>query len=156
LPIVDNQASPSEEYRGHPATTAFAHYESRKLTVWRSNTAIMLDTKRAFYNYTSFFIKLATKPKDVGDGYIVSAEIFATKDFDEPPLVVGRRRMVFAKDSPPANKVKGLKKGDTLHVLGIPRVNLNEVLLAADNLNTNEADEIPLPYEMIIVALLKD
>lgn len=156
LPIVDNQSNPSKEYRGHPATTAFHYYDARKITVWRSNTAIMLDSKRAFYNYVDFFIKLATKPKSVGDGYIVSAEIFATKNFDDPPLVEGRRRMIFAKDSPPANKVKDLGKGATLHVLGIPRVNLHEVFLIADNLDINEPDEKPLPYEMIIVAILKD
>jgi hypothetical protein len=47
-------------------------------------------------------------------------------------------------------------KGDTLRVIGIPRVNLNKVLSIADKLTPNEQYEGALPYEMIIVAVLPD
>jgi hypothetical protein len=40
-------------------------------------------------------------------------------------------------------------------VLGIPRVNLNEVFEFVNQLPIGEAREIKLPYEMIIVAILK-
>ncbi|MDQ2938663.1 MAG: hypothetical protein M3R67_14355 [Acidobacteriota bacterium] len=156
LPIVDNQAHPTQEFRGTPATTAFPSYDSHKITISRSNTAIMLDTKKAVYNYTDFFIKLAGKPKDVGDGYMVFANISATKNFSEPLLVEGTRRMIFAKDSAPANAVKNLVKGDKLHVLGVPRVNLNEIFAEASNLAVGEVlPDQKLPYEMIIVAVIK-
>ncbi|MEP6743470.1 MAG: hypothetical protein ABJB61_13310 [bacterium] len=155
LPIVDNQTHATEEYEATPAATAFPHYKSRTLKIWRSNTAIMLNSKKAVYNYTDFFIKLAGKPKDVGDGFMVFAQISATKNFAEPLLVEGMRRMIFAKDSPPANKVKNLVKGDKLHVLGVPRVNLHEVFDVASNLAVGEEFSEPMPYEMIIVAILK-
>ena len=49
-----------------------------------------------------------------------------------------------------------MTKGDKLHVLGIPRVNLNEVFAIASGLQGHdEYSEGGLPYEMIIVALLK-
>ena len=155
LPIVDNQTTPTQDFTATPATTAFPYYAARKITITRSNTAIMLNSKRAFYNYTDFFIKLTGKPKDVGDGFIVFAQISATKNFDEPLLVEGKRRMVFAKDSAPANAVKNLIKGDKLHVLGVPRVDLNEVFAIASNLAIGEEFPCALPYEMIIVAVLK-
>ena len=155
LPIVDNQAHPTQEFRGTPATTAFPSYDSHEITISRSNTAIMLDTKKAVFNYTDFFIKLAGKPKDVGDGFIVFANISATNNFAEPLLVEGTRRMIFAKDSAPANAVRNLVKGAKLHVLGVPRVNLNAVFAVASTLAIGEPFPEPLPYEMIIVAVLK-
>jgi hypothetical protein len=155
LPIVNDQAHPTQEFRGTPAATAFPSYDSHEITISRSNTAIMLTSKKAVYNYTDFFIKLSGKPKDVGDGFIVFANISATKNFAEPLLVEGTRRMIFAKDSAPANAVKNLVKGKKLHVLGVPRVNLNEVFAVASNLAIGEEFPEPLPYEMIIVAVLK-
>lgn len=154
LPIVDKPTNPTEEFRGYPATTAFPYYEQRTITISRSNTAIMLTSSRAFYNYAEFFIKLAEKPKDVGDGYIVLAQISATKDFAQP-LVLENKRMIFAKGSPSADAVKNLGKGGKLHVLGIPRVNLNKVFEIATNLAIDEQQDDALPYEMIIVAVLK-
>lgn len=115
----------------------------------------MIESKKAVFNYTKFFIKLAGKPKDVGDGFMVLAQISATNNFAEPLLVVGTRRMIFAKDSKPANAVKSLVKGDKLHVLGIPRVNLHDVADRAGSLAIGEESVGPLPYEMIIVAILK-
>jgi hypothetical protein len=52
--------------------------------------------------------------------------------------------------------VKDLKKGAKLHVLGIPRVNLNLVYAIASGLEADEEYSEGLPYEMIIVAILKD
>ena len=46
-------------------------------------------------------------------------------------------------------------KGDKLHVLGIPRVNLNKVFEIASKLAIDEEQDDALPYEMIIVAVLK-
>ena len=53
-------------------------------------------------------------------------------------------------------RLRRCQKGDRLHVLGIPRVNLNEVLAIADGLP--EHDEYAfggLPYEIITVAVLE-
>jgi hypothetical protein len=64
--------------------------------------------------------------------------------------------MIFVKGSAPADAVKDLKKGNKLHVLGIPRVNLNLVYAIASGLQGDEEYSESLPYEMIIVAILKD
>lgn len=154
LPIRNEKAKPPREFRGYPATTAFPSYETRPATITKSNTAIMITSNKAAYNYAEFEMKLAGKPKDVGDGFIVFAEVFAV-GADEPVMET-TRRMVFVKGSPPADAVKNLRKGDTLHVLGIPRVNLNAVSAIVSNLASGEEFSEMLPYEMIIVAVLPD
>jgi hypothetical protein len=50
---------------------------------------------------------------------------------DATPVAAALRRVVFIKGSAPARKVIGLGVGGTLRVMGIPRVNLNEVFAIA-------------------------
>lgn len=154
LPIADQ----SNEFRGYPADKAFGAYEQRPGTITESNTAIMITSNKAGYNYAEFEMRLTGKPKDVGDGYIVLANVYnAGAPANADPLTQEPRRMIFVKDSKPAEKVATMKKGDKLHVLGIPRVNLNEVYAIASGLEGHEEySEGGLPYEMIIVALLTD
>jgi hypothetical protein len=102
-------------------------------------------------------MRLAGKPKDVGDGYIVVANIYdANAKTNDDPVIEDVRRMIFVKGSQPADAVKNLSKGDKLHVLGIPRVNLNQVFAIASGLKGDEEYSDALPYEIIIVAILKD
>ena len=154
LPIADQ----SNEFRGYPADKAFGAYEQRPGTITESNTAIMITSNKAGYNYAEFEMRLTGKPKDVGDGYIVLANVYnAGAPANADPLTQEPRRMIFVKDSKPADKIATMKKGDKLHVLGIPRVNLNEVYAIASGLQGHEEySEGGLPYEMIIVALLSD
>jgi hypothetical protein len=152
-PIADEEA----EFRGYPAARAFDAYEKRPATITKSNTAIMITSNKAGFNYAEFQIRLAGKPKDVGDGYMVFANVYnADAKKNDDPVVEESRRMVFVKGTKPADAVKDLKKGDKLHVLGIPRVNLNQVFAIASGLNGDEEYSDSLPYEMIIVAVLKD
>ncbi|MFN2492545.1 MAG: hypothetical protein ABR501_06640 [Pyrinomonadaceae bacterium] len=153
LPIGDEET----EFRGYPAEKAFRSYEQRPGTITKSNTAIMITSNKAAYNYVEFQMRLTGKPKDVGDGYIVLADVFnADAPANAEPLTEEPRRMIFVKGSPPADKVAIMKKGDKLHVLGIPRVNLNEVYAVANGLQGHEEySEGGLPYEIIIVALLQ-
>jgi hypothetical protein len=153
VPIEDTDA----EFRGYPAERAFDAYEKRPGTITKSNTAIMITSNKAGFNYAEFQIRLAGKPKDVGDGYMVFANVYnANAKKSDDPVVEESRRMVFIKGTKPADAVKDLKKGDKLHVLGIPRVNLNQVFAIASGLNGDEEYSDSLPYEMIIVAVLKD
>jgi hypothetical protein len=153
LPIADE----SNEFRGYPAEKAFAAYEQRPGTITRDTNSIMITSNKAGYNYVEFEMRLAGKPKDVGDGYIVLANVFnAGAPASAEPLTEQPRRMIFVKGSQPADKVATMSKGDKLHVLGIPRVNLNEVFALAGGLQGHdEYSEGGLPYEIIIVALLK-
>jgi hypothetical protein len=49
--------------------------------------------------------------------------------------------MVFVKGWDPAMRVRTLSKGDRIHVLGIPRVNLSEVA----EMSTAKPTQTPLP-----------
>jgi hypothetical protein len=153
IPIEDEEA----EFIGYEAAKAFGSYEKRPATITKSGTAIMITSNKAGYNYAHFQIRLAGKPKDVGDGYMVLANIYDSdaKSSDDP-VVEDSRRMVFVKGTNPGNLVKDKKKGDKLKVLGIPRVNLNQVFAIASGLDTDEEYSEGLPYEMIIVAILKN
>jgi|SRR5215213_3091659 len=152
-PIEDEEA----EFRGYSAEKAFAAYEKRPGTITKSKTAIMITSNKAGFNYVEFQMRLAGKPKDVGDGYIVFANVYnANAKANDDPVVEESRRMVFVKGSAPADAVKDLKKGNKLHVLGIPRVNLNLVYAIASELQGDEEYSESLPYEMIIIAILKD
>jgi hypothetical protein len=71
-PIADEAA----EFRGYSAAKAFDAYEKRPGTITRSKTAIMITSNKAGFNYAEFQIRLAGKPKDVGDGYMVFANIY--------------------------------------------------------------------------------
>ncbi len=152
LPIADQ----ANEFRGYPADKAFGAYEQRPGTITQSNTAIMILSNKAGYNYADFEMRLTGKPKDVGDGYIVLADVFnAGAPANADPLTQEPRRMIFVKGSKPGDKIATMKKGDKLHVLGIPRVNLNEVWAIVSGFQGHdEYSEGGLPYEMIIVALL--
>jgi hypothetical protein len=143
---------PIPKYKAYPAETAFPKYEALKSTLKNNGTAITITANKAGYNYTEFIMELAAKPTQVSDGSLVLATVFDVSD-EEDPVVDGLRRMVFVKGTDPANAVAKLGKGDRLHVLGIPRVNLNEVLAAAKQ---GQTVSTRLPYEMIIVAVLPD
>jgi hypothetical protein len=153
LPIADQ----SNEFRGYPADKAFGAYEQRPGTITANTNAIMITSNKAGYNYAEFEMRLTGNPKDVGDGYIVLANVYnAGAPASADPLTENPRRMIFMKGSKPADTVATMKKGGKLHVLGIPRVNLNEVFAIASGLQGHEEySEGGLPYEMIIVALLK-
>lgn len=144
--------APIPKYTAYPAATAFPKYDAIQSTLTNNGTAISITSTKAGYNYTEFVMELAAKPTSVSDGSLVLATIFDAGDAEEP-VVEGLRRMVFVKGTDPANAVSKLGKGDRLHVLGIPRVNLSEVMAAAKQGKTVTTR---LPYEMIIVAVLPD
>ena len=141
-------------YEAYTAAKAFPFYDDIDATIQASNTAITITSSQSKYNYTEFVIELAGKPKDVGDGYLVLAHVFDKDNLDEP-VTSDVRRMVFAKGTPPVEKLLALPKGEKLHVLGIPRVNLAEVFAIASKHDKNAVD-VKLPYEMIVAAILPD
>jgi hypothetical protein len=152
--IKNNNVSPPKSYEAYTASKAFPFYDDIDATIKASNTAISITSGEGKYNYTEFVMELAGKPKDVGDGFVVLAHIFDKDDVDQPASP-DLRRMIFVKGTPPANKLASLTKGEQVHVLGIPRVNLAEVSAIASQ-NGNEETDVKLPYEMIIVAILPD
>jgi hypothetical protein len=71
--------------------------------------------------------------------------------------LAGNRRMVFVKNTLPEKAVRDLRKGDELHVLGIPRIDLAVVSWRARNAAERpEALHWNLPYEIIVVGVYQD
>jgi hypothetical protein len=145
-------ANKTNQYTAYPAATAFPKYEALKSTIKNNGSAISITSTKAGYNYAEFIIELAAKPTAVSDGALVLAKIFDVSD-EEEPVIPDLRRMVFVKGTPPADALNGLGKGDHLHVMGIPRVNLTEVVAAA---KSGKTVNTRLPYEMIIVAVFPE
>lgn len=140
-------------YQAYSASKAFPYYDDTDVTIQASDTAIMIAGGERKYNYADFVIELAGKPKDVGDGFIVLGNVYEATGNLENPVSPIAHRMVFVKGTPPAAKLLTMSKGETVHVLGIPRVNLTEIFLIASKHGTTPVS-MKLPYEMIIAAVL--
>jgi hypothetical protein len=121
----------------------------------------------AGFNYVKFRMRLTDKRgveiedgvwAQPEDGMFVFAEIYGP-DEDEEPLV-HKRRLGFVRDSEPFRKVGGMKIGDCMLVLGIPRLNLELVAwrlgLGVRQPHSNEVLSWNLPYELVIVAVYDD
>jgi hypothetical protein len=146
--------SSTQEFKAYDADRAFKQeYDKLELDIELKGTKVMLTAGLGQINYAEFIMELAAKPKSVGDGFIVPAKVYEVGEEDHP-LIQRNRRMVFVKDTAPSNAVKNMAKGESLHVVGIPRVNLHAVSLIVNNLAPNEKWHGTLPYEMIIVAIL--
>ncbi len=140
---------PIPAFQAYDAQTAFGSYEKLKVTLQASQSAVQMNAAKAGYNYAEFVIELQGPPQQAQDGLFALATVLDTGGHT---VVSQLRRMVFVKGTGPAARVQGLKKGDRLHVLGIPRVNLERIsFLVASNGQTQVTTS--LPYEMIIVGV---
>lgn len=146
---------PIEGFHYKPAFESFKRYRKAALTIVPGDTTLTLKTTGVGYNYVDFKIQLNEDPSfEVPGGRIVTATVL---DHDGETLVAQNKRMVFVKDSGPEVAVRALRKGDVMHILGIPRINLAVVAWRARV--AAERPEVlnwPLPYEMIVVAQLDD
>ncbi len=139
--------APIPKFQAYDAKKAFEYYESLTCTIKATKTATSITAKKAQYNYAEFVMELAGTPQAVADGVMV----LATVQDDEGNTVVDKlRRMVFVAGTDPAAKVLKLKKGAQLHVIGVPRVNLERVSFITKQ-KGQQTVETQLPYEMIIV-----
>lgn len=153
--VLLDSLHPIAGFRTKEAQDAFSRYENLKSRIIRQpkKKTTTIVTSMAGYNYVEFVMELSEEPHEVEDGRMVFASVLDI----EGELLVRKRRMVFVKDTPPEVAVKTLKKGDKLHVLGLPRIDLALVSWRAKNakkdpsvLNWN------LPYEIIVVGIYKD
>jgi hypothetical protein len=85
------------------------------------------------------------------NSYFVSANVYDVRD-PQTPVTRSPHRMVFIAGTDPARRLLSLERGQRMHVMGIPRVNLTEVAA----LSGDASIKMALPYEMIIVAVLED
>ncbi len=178
VPVADN-TNPDHSFEIHPITnfdaddisisfqairgftpydakTAFPYYESLTATVSSTDSAITIESKKSQYNYAEFYIQLKGKPLKLDDGgYAVLADVFDKDSEKDDDAVATGVRMIFVPGTPPLQKLThdGLGQGDELHVIGIPRVNLNAIYSFVQA-NHGRCATRKLPYEMIIVAVV--
>lgn len=142
-------------YKAIDAETAFTYYDGIQATIQANSSAVRITAPRAVYNYVEFKIELKQNPSSekakVKDGIIVRARVLTLEGNSASKAL---RRMVFMKGTPAATVLQGKKKGDVLRVLGIPRVNLAEVMALVKQ-NGEDAFPTDLPYEMIIVGVIQ-
>jgi hypothetical protein len=136
-----------------PAAEAFGSYEKLPLTLLSNDTAVTLTSEKSGYNYVMFTIRVASSKTALKDGGMAVVADVLPEGEDDASALASKVRMIFIAGTTPFQKAsQSLQIGDELHVVGIPRVNLNAIssfLSAAGNGTVTRK----LPYEMIIVAL---
>ena len=147
---LDSDFVPIDGYTAHPADACFTHYESLVFTVTKGSSVTSIQTNKAGYNYADFVLVAAGPPAQSEDGgWMVLATV---QDTQGTVLVSTPRRMVAAPNTQPAAAVKALKTGGRLHVIGIPRVNL-ERLMAEASKTPGQPVTLKGAYEMILVGV---
>ena len=149
-----NATGELKSYRAHPGSKTVPEYECIPSTILSKNNGITIASRKAEYNYTELVIELAGEPKEYEDCFIGLAHIYDSEEM-EHRLTPEPRRMIFVKDSPPAEKMKEYSKGKVLRVLGIPRLSLKEVSAVAKQ-SGGEIEVLYLPYEIIIAAVFEE
>jgi hypothetical protein len=143
-------------YAPKDAKKAFTLYESLPCRIVpdpeRQTTTLF--THKVGFNYVKFNLRVDEDQHLVTfDTRIVRCSALS---LDGEELVTDRR-MVFVKNSPPEKAVRKLKKGDTLTVLGMPRIDLALVSWRARNAEARpEVLTWRLPYEMIVVGVYEE
>lgn len=139
-------------YEAYNAAKAFKYYESIPCDISFDDDTVTIRTPVAKYNYAHFVIRLEEDGALVAeDGRIRRCSVLD----DQDRVVAKNRRMIFIRGTEPHQRVKDLKTGDTLHVLGIPRMNLAVVSWRVRNAEARpEVLSWRLPYEMIVVGTM--
>jgi hypothetical protein len=142
---------PISGFTAKNAEDAFTRYEQVRSHISHDGTAktTTIDTAGIGFNYVKFKIALKEDPTLVtDDGLFIRADILST----DGDVLVSGRRMAFVKGTAAFTAVMKKKKGDTLTVLGIPRIDLALVAWRVQH-GANDPGVLDwnLPYEMVIV-----
>lgn len=134
------------------AQDAFTRYEGMqcKIIPDPGGTTTTLVTKGLGYNYVEFLLEVPSKIQEVTDGcFLRTAAMDLTGE-----VLVQDLRMAFVKGSKPEAELRRRKAGDTMHVLGIPRIDLALVAWRADHAKDRPyVLDWGLPYEIVIVGV---
>jgi hypothetical protein len=123
-----------------------------KLTVKSKTVSIVTET--GLYNDVEFLMEIIEDRQiEAPGGRFVTASALDLKG----NLLVKRLRTVFVKDTAPEKTVKKLKRGDRLHVYGLPRMDFAQVSRRV-RVSQKEPDLLvrSLPYEIIIQGVYED
>jgi hypothetical protein len=145
---------PIKGYIYKDADDAFDRYSKAPCTLENIGNKILIRTRGIGYNYADFRIQIRDTSQFItADGRFVMCSV---KD-NTGKTLYSKMRMVFPRGSEAEIKVAGLTKGEVMHVLGIPRINLDLIRFRIDHAGENpHLLEYNLPVEMIIAADLGD
>lgn len=145
-------------YQGKPNDATFGSYERLTIDSWSvTNDSVIIESKKAGYNYADFVIRLEETPKPIPNEagrYMALADVLDT-DCSQivsngKPVVAAPRRMVFVENDA-GTVIAKAKLGSTFHVMGIPRVNLERLTYFLNHADDFNGKKVALPYEMIII-----
>ena len=148
---IDLTASlvPITGYKYKDADDAFNRYSNAKCRIEDLGSRIRITTNGVGYNYAEFWIELLDVPEKVDDGSFVPCMVMNRGK----GMIYSRMRMVFPLGSEAERKLASMKKGAQMHVLGIPRISLVDVMdRVAQSRTEPSVLTWNLPVEMIIVA----
>jgi hypothetical protein len=152
---LGNSFVPIDGYTYKTCQDAFYKYENTLCKIIPDKDTVTIETQGVGYNYAEFKIQLRDDERiiETEDGYFAICRVL---DLDDE-IVSQKTRVVFAKNTKPASYVTSLAKGNTLHVIGIPRINLSLVAWRVENSKQNpEMLSWNLPLEMIIAAVAEE
>ena len=142
------------------AEDAFSRYSNLRCKIKQTAKRITVETNGIGYNYVDFWLKFNQNDNfKVSDGLFAFCTIY-NSDFDpheedQGDLITHKLRVGFVKGSSLYDKALTAKKGDLLHVVGIPRVNLNLIAWRAANASSRpEVLTWNLPFEIVAVGEL--
>jgi hypothetical protein len=145
---------PVDGFLGGDAQACFKIYEKVECTLTVRPKTVSIVTRKGLRNDVEFLMEITDGRQIVvpGGRFVIAS----ARDL-KGNLLVERLRLVFATGTPPERAVRLLKRGDRLHVFGLPRVDFAEVSRRAKSARTNPALLVkPLPYEIIIQGVYKD
>ena len=149
---VKDSFHPIDGYDAKEAEQAFTVYErTRSHITPLAGGKVQIQTPMAGMNYVKFEMELNEKALAIEDGRMAFAKVRKM----DGELVVQKRRMVFAKDTPPELAVRDKAAGDCMVVLGIPRIDLALVdwRVKESRKGRKEVLDWSLPYEIAVVGV---
>jgi len=150
---LEDSFKPTDGFTYKDAGQAFRAYENLKSHITPGASETTITTTMAGFNYVEFVLQLNEDPTHtIDDGLTVRAAVLDLQG----ELLVRERRMVFVAGTQPFEKVKTLHQGDSLHVVGIPRIDLALLSFRAAHKTQPGILDWSLPYEMVVVATFDD
>jgi len=145
---------PPKGYSPAKADVAFRSFENIKCRIIPGDETTTVVTPKGQINDVEFLMEVGEdRQYVVEDGRFVNAAVLDLKG----KQIVRKVRMVFVKGSPPEERVRSLRRGDRLHVFGLPRIDLSTVAWRARH---SRADPglltLNLPYEIVVVGVYED
>jgi hypothetical protein len=145
---------PIEGFLGGDAQACFEIFQKAECKITVKPKTVSIVTQTGLRNDVEFLMEIIDGRQIVAPG---GRFVIASARDLKGNLLVERLRIVFATGTPPERAVRLLKRGDRLHVFGLPRVDFAEVWRRVKSSPTNPALLVKsLPYEIIIQGVYKD